>query len=81
MGAVVKFLGFNPFPKCDSVAQRLVNHRKALGMTQKAFAGQLGIDPSTLARWERGERKPKGQVQLPNIQQVLCCHYAGKSIA
>jgi DNA-binding transcriptional regulator YiaG len=37
-----------------------VNHRKAMGMTQKEFARQIGVDPSTLARWERGEREPSG---------------------
>jgi transcriptional regulator with XRE-family HTH domain len=32
------------------MAHRLVNHRKALGMTQKEFARQMGVDPSILAR-------------------------------
>jgi transcriptional regulator with XRE-family HTH domain len=61
MAGVVEFLGFNPFQNGDTLAHRLVNHRKALGMTQKEFAEQLGVDPSTLARWERGEREPAGR--------------------
>jgi transcriptional regulator with XRE-family HTH domain len=61
MAGVITFLGFNPFPNCDTVAQRLVNRRKTLGATQKDFACQIGVDPSTLARWERGEREPKGK--------------------
>lgn len=61
MGAVVKFLGYNPFEKGATMAQRLVNHRKSLGITQGDFAEQLGVDPSTLARWERGEREPTGK--------------------
>jgi transcriptional regulator with XRE-family HTH domain len=60
VAGVVKFLGFNPFPNGDTLAQRLVNHRKALGTTQKDFARQIGVDPSTLAGWECGERKPTG---------------------
>ena len=60
MAGVVEFLGFNPFQNGDTTAHRLVNHRKARGITQKEFAGQLGVDPSTLARWERGEREPVG---------------------
>ncbi|MDR3401446.1 MAG: helix-turn-helix transcriptional regulator [Chthoniobacter sp.] len=60
MAGVVKFLGFNPLPDGDTVAQRLVNHRRARGVTQKIFAGQLGVDQATLAKWERGERKPVG---------------------
>ena len=61
MAGVVGFLGFNPLQEGDTLAQRLVNHRKALGTTQKDFARQIGVDPSTLARWERGERVPTGQ--------------------
>jgi transcriptional regulator with XRE-family HTH domain len=61
MPKVVEFLGFNPLRKCDTLAQQIVSHRKARGITQKSFAQQLGIDPSTLARWERGEREPKGR--------------------
>jgi len=61
MAGVVEFLGFNPLLNGDTLAQRLVNHRKALGITQKVFARQLGVDPSTLARWERGEREPTGR--------------------
>ncbi|MDR3402035.1 MAG: helix-turn-helix transcriptional regulator [Chthoniobacter sp.] len=58
MAGVVRFLGFNPVPDGGTVAERLVNRRTALGITQKEFARQIGVDPSTLARWERGERIP-----------------------
>ena len=60
MAGVVQFLGINPFPNGDTVAQRLVSRRMARGLTQKAFAVELGVDPSTLAKWERGERMPSG---------------------
>lgn len=62
MAGVVKFLGFNPFQNGDTVAQRLVNHRKARGTAQKDFARQIGVDPSTLSRWERGERGAEGKI-------------------
>jgi transcriptional regulator with XRE-family HTH domain len=58
---VTRFLGCNPFPARDTLAMQLVNYRKAFGITQKEFARQIGVDPGTLARWERGERKPKGR--------------------
>jgi transcriptional regulator with XRE-family HTH domain len=61
MAAAVAFMGYSPFAECDNMAQRLVNLRKAAGLTQEFFARQLGVDPSTLARWERGEREPKGE--------------------
>jgi len=61
MAGVVRFLGFNPLPEGYTMAQRLVNRRKAQGLTQKEFARQVGVDPSTLAKWERGGGAPKGK--------------------
>src|SRR5258708_5904836 len=43
-----------------SFADGLVRHRNLLGMTQNAAAEQIGVDPTTLARWERDEREPTG---------------------
>ena len=69
LGKVVEFLGFDPFPKCDTLAQKLVNFRKASGFSQKVLAAKLGVDPGTLAQWERGCRKPaaKHPVLLANF--------------
>ena len=64
MAGVTRFLGFNPIPKGETLAQRIANYRKAQGTTQQEFAAQLGIDPSTLARWEREEREPRGRFAL-----------------
>ena len=61
MASVTRFLGGDPFPNCGTLAERLVSHRTAHGMTQKAFANELGIDASTLARWESEEREPTGR--------------------
>ncbi|MCX6968035.1 MAG: helix-turn-helix transcriptional regulator [Verrucomicrobia bacterium] len=60
MAGVVQFLGYNPLPTGSTIAEQLVAHRKAHGLTQKNFARELGVDPSTLAKWERGDREPKG---------------------
>ncbi len=61
MAAVVGFLGFNPFPNGSTLAEGLVNSRMLQGKTQEDFAGELGVDPSTLGKWERGDRKPIGK--------------------
>jgi len=42
------------------MAERLIRHRTSLGLTQKEAAKRMDVDPSTLARWERGEREPTG---------------------
>jgi hypothetical protein len=47
------FLGYNPLPEANGWGERLVRHRRTLGLSQKEAAKRLGVDPSTLARWER----------------------------
>ena len=42
------------------MGERLVRCRTMLGLSQKVFAGQLGVDQGTLARWEQGKREPAG---------------------
>ncbi len=61
MPAIIRFLGYNPQPPADGWAERLVQGRTALGLSQKESAKQIGVDASTLARWERGEREPTGR--------------------
>jgi transcriptional regulator with XRE-family HTH domain len=42
-------------------SERLVQRRSVLGFTQKEAAVRIGIDQSTLARWERGQKEPWGK--------------------
>ena len=60
MPAVIDFLGYNPLPPATNWAERLVRHRTSIGLSQEQAARRVGVDPSTLARWERGEREPEG---------------------
>jgi len=46
--------------------KRLVQRRKALGLTQEELAEQVGVGRSTVVRWERGESEP-----LPSIRGRL----------
>lgn len=34
--------------------------RKKVGLTQEVFASALGISPSSLRKWEQGQRRPHG---------------------
>ena len=34
--------------------------REEAGLSVRAFANALGVSPSTVARWETGEREPSG---------------------
>jgi DNA-binding XRE family transcriptional regulator len=56
--AIVRSLGYNPPPAGNGWGERLVRHRTTPGLSQKEAAKRFGIDPGTLARWERGEREP-----------------------
>jgi DNA-binding transcriptional regulator YiaG len=60
MPAIIRFLGYNPLPPADGWAERLVQCRTILGLTQNESAARIGVDAGTLARWERGEREPTG---------------------
>ena len=53
---ILKFLGYVPFEMpAGSPGERIKTYRRVLGLTQKALAKQLKIDPTTLARWEKGK--------------------------
>lgn len=41
-----------------AMAQRLVNRRKAAGLSQEALAAQLGVSRQAVSKWERGESSP-----------------------
>ena len=58
--AIIQFLGFDPLPRAETLAARLTRYRRVRGTPQKELAQHLGVDPCTLARWERGERTPTG---------------------
>jgi transcriptional regulator with XRE-family HTH domain len=36
--------------------------RESAGFSASEIARELGVAPSTVCRWERGERLPRGQV-------------------
>jgi transcriptional regulator with XRE-family HTH domain len=61
MPAIIVFLGYNPLPEAGDMAGQLVWQRTSLGLTQKEAALRIGVDQSTLARWERGVRVPEGK--------------------
>ena len=56
---IIEFLGYVPFDKePGSLGEKIVYYRWLKGMTQKELAKKIGVDPTTLARWERKEKKP-----------------------
>jgi transcriptional regulator with XRE-family HTH domain len=70
MPAIIRFLAYNPLPPADGWADRLVQCRTALGLSQRESAARIGVDQGTLARWERGEREPTGKFTARAFQFV-----------
>src|SRR5687768_14376449 len=70
MPVIIAFLGYNPLPEAATLGERLVRQRTTLGMSQKNAAIEMGVDPATLARWERGEREPTGAL-LGSVTRFL----------
>lgn len=57
---IVEFLGYFPAIADQTLGEKLRIYRKTRGLTQKAFARILGVDPSTLGKWEKGKgRSPQ----------------------
>ena len=57
--AIFTFLGYDPFPKPQTLAERIARQRRKLGLTISQAAEKIGVDPGTFRRWERGEWKPR----------------------
>jgi transcriptional regulator with XRE-family HTH domain len=49
---------------------RLAQRRKALGLSQEALAGLLGVERSTVMRWEHGETGPQPWIR-PKLARAL----------
>ena len=53
--AIVRFLGYDPFPKPKTLAQHLLAKRREMGWSIKEAAEAIGVDPSSWGDWERGQ--------------------------
>lgn len=55
---ITTFLRYCPWTAPQTPGERFRQVRVGLGLTQKAAAALLGVDPATVTRWESGQRRP-----------------------
>ena len=58
---IIEFLGYDPIPQPKSFPEKLKTYRLRMGLSQKKLAIKLGIDPSTILKWEKGRHKPMAE--------------------
>jgi len=51
---IIAWLGYFPGPEPITRAAKLIAYRRRSGLSQSVLAKQLGVDPGSLRRWERG---------------------------
>jgi transcriptional regulator with XRE-family HTH domain len=55
MPAIIAFIGHADWLPDTTFANRLFKHRMLHGLPKDELADLLGVDPRTIARWERGQ--------------------------
>lgn len=55
---IIHFIGCFPLAPGHFLPEKLKVYRRPQDLSQKELAGRLGVDESTVGRWERGRRDP-----------------------
>lgn len=68
---LIGFLGYIPFETSTKRPyEKIKLYRRILGLSRKELAKRLRIDPSTLARWEKGRGNPSKEL-LEKVSRFL----------
>ena len=59
--AIVRFLGYDPFPPPKTLQERMLAKRRGMGWTLKMAAAVFEVNRKTWKSWERGESVPGEQ--------------------
>lgn len=52
MPGILQFLGYDPFPTPETLAERMLAKRRVMGWTIEEAARQFGVDEGTWSDWE-----------------------------
>jgi transcriptional regulator with XRE-family HTH domain len=68
---IFQFLGFNPLKSnATSLREKIKQYRIQRGLSLRKLAKELGIDPGTVAKWERGRSRPRDE-QETRLRKML----------
>jgi len=62
---IIAFLGYTPPPFdiiTDNIVERMKTYRLTHGLSQEKFAKLIGVDETTVAKWERGKHTPSKKI-------------------
>jgi transcriptional regulator with XRE-family HTH domain len=60
---IIEFLSYTPYDaSAKTTGEKITACRRLIGLSQKKLACHLGIDPSTLGKWEKNKRRPSERV-------------------
>src|SRR5690606_25635812 len=51
----IQFIGYDPFPKPNTLAERMISFRRLNGLRVKDAAAIASVDPCSWSSWEREE--------------------------
>jgi len=78
---VIAFLGYDPEESpAGTVGERILAFRRRRGISRRELARRSGVDPSTVARWEREGRRPSKPL-LARLESFLAAERTQASSA
>jgi DNA-binding XRE family transcriptional regulator len=69
--AILRFLGYDPFPKGVTFPERLRAGRRRVGLTQAELGRQIGLSAGTVYDLEHGRLAPKTTAGRALARQLL----------
>lgn len=78
--AIYDFLGYAPWEPPDRFAAWLRQARRGLGLSRRKLATRIGVDPTTVDRWERAYGEPNDR-SLWRLRSAMTNGSAAKAAA
>ncbi len=75
---IIDFLGYVSFSKGGSFAERLKAYRMPQALSQKKLARELGVDPTTVLKWEAGMSQPRPETREQLEQAIQATNPPGR---